>query len=198
MTSFKKTTAVLLFSALAVFCGEREALADVLLWQVKDNPLTADTVIGAGTNPISWEWALLKVTDSATAEGAIYGGAESTFVSSFTSESDSDKEPAIHSSYFGDPLHELAAADLSEVSGDMAAKSFYIELYNSDFMLVGYSSAQTYTELEQFRQTASQLVNWTSVNAWGGTNWTAVPEPSSGLLIVLGLMVAGLKRRKFE
>lgn len=86
--------------------------------------------------------------------------------------------------------------DSYAISGDVsgyASKSFFIELYNSDEGWMAKSATVTGSSLAQYF-TSSMSMNPPS-GAWHGESY-AVPEPTSGLLFVLGGMLLGLKRRR--
>ena len=99
-----------------------------------------------------------------------------------------------------DPIGDgVAAGSKSEVISDLgvdtAGKSFFIELTkfeNNTYTTVGMSEILS----------ASALADFTSVNAaglrpvWNGGSFHAVPEPTSGLLMLLGLAGLALKRKR--
>lgn len=82
--------------------------------------------------------------------------------------------------------------------------SFYIELINYDSSsstaaLAGstYDNMQTYAELSGSRWNGSDLIALASKTAFvGGSNYAATPEPTSGLLMLMGFAMLGLKRKK--
>ena len=93
----------------------------------------------------------------------------------------------------------------STISGDKSAYSFYVELYNSAEM-----AAHPDNHLGAWRSEAvtySQLATAGAIYA-GGTSYGAspyefsnfsaqvIPEPSSGLMMLLGMIALGLKRKK--
>lgn len=86
--------------------------------------------------------------------------------------------------------------DSYAISGDVsgwASKSFFIELYNSDSQWMAKSAAVSGSSLAQYI-TSTMSMNPPS-GAWHGTSY-AVPEPTSGLLFLVGGMLLGLKRRR--
>ena len=75
--------------------------------------------------------------------------------------------------------------------------SFYIELVNyesSAYTPVGQGTTASYVELAA--HIASSLTEIPKVTVWHGGPYHAVPEPTSAMLVMLGLALAGLKRRR--
>lgn len=75
--------------------------------------------------------------------------------------------------------------------------SFYIELVNyesSAYTPVGQGTTTSYTDLAA--NIASSLTDIPKVTVWHGGPYHAVPEPTSAMLVMLGLALAGLKRRR--
>lgn len=86
--------------------------------------------------------------------------------------------------------------DSYAISGDVSgysSKSFFIELYNSNDQWMAKSAAVSGSSLAQY-MTSTMSMNPPS-GGWHGASY-AVPEPTSGLLFVLGGMLLGLKRRR--
>lgn len=80
------------------------------------------------------------------------------------------------------------------------ATHFYIELVNyaeSTYSVVGRSEAATYASLVSEGAIHSNLAtDLSKMVAWVGSNYQAVPEPTSGLLMLMGFAMLGLKRKK--
>ena len=86
--------------------------------------------------------------------------------------------------------------DSYAISGDVSdysSKSFFIELYNSNDDWMAKSAAVSGSSLAQY-MTSTMSMNPPS-GAWHGASY-AVPEPTSGLLFLVGGMLLGLKRRR--
>lgn len=81
------------------------------------------------------------------------------------------------------------------------ATYFYIELVNYDsvtFTSVGQSGKEhviTYGDLSGAYHSAL-ATDLTKMAAWVGSSYHAVPEPTSGLLMLMGFAMLGLKRKK--
>ena len=76
---------------------------------------------------------------------------------------------------------------------DYASKTFFIELFNSNDSWMAQSSKVSGSSLAQY-MTGSMSMNPPSGPWTGGTY--SVPEPTSGLLFLVGGMLLGLKRRR--
>ena len=194
--------------AFAVFCTLLCAQSEVLLWQVNQNPVSGTTFSGEAAS-VNWDYAMIRVTHQSSAGAAIYQGTGgimetlddeyasggSEILPSYLTTRPDDDSWNQDKTAFGDTLYDKAVVDLSFLGDSPSAAYFYIELYDTSNMLIGFSQAESYADLSQFRNTSNQYIDWTTYNAWNGQNWTIVPEPSSALLLVFGLAFAGLRRK---
>ena len=88
-------------------------------------------------------------------------------------------------------------------SGDFSAGSpeysFIVELGNIDssdnWTTVATSAAATYSSLADYIHQTFDM-NPSSMAVWTPTEFAAVPEPSSGLLVTIGLAVLALRRKR--
>ena len=152
---------------LAFTLGAMTARADILLWQVTSNPVSG-TDFGGSSQQINWDYAILRVApviSSGTAmeasNAAIYQGTGAPQESpAFPGESatsdgyilgnyiDYDK-PSIDNYY--NMMVDQSAFEHATVGADLSAimdwdenssdYMFFVELYDSANMLVGYSAA---------------------------------------------------------
>lgn len=87
----------------------------------------------------------------------------------------------------------LVAAQL----GDGASSwSFYIELYNSANAAVGKSQTMSYSALRDYIAQSIDMSNLADIKRWSGGTYTAVPEPTSALLLMLGTALVALRRKR--
>lgn len=158
--------------------------ADVLLWQVPNSQITASTAEG-GTQEIGsgdWTYAMLKYTTESDLSGA--------------SVSDIIKDPAATAYWYGDNVGtKLGSGYVGQtLSSDYdSTYNYYIALFNNSG-LVGYSSILG--NVDDFKAASHNMADWAGVNVAAGSGWTAAPEPTSGVLLLLGAAVLGLRRRK--
>lgn len=87
----------------------------------------------------------------------------------------------------------------TSVTIDDSYSSFYVELYNYESSgntatSVGRSNTFTYQEISN--SLASSIQAAQNVVALTGMSYTATPEPTSGLLLLMGFAMLGLKRKK--
>ena len=83
---------------------------------------------------------------------------------------------------------------------DASSLSFYIELYDADGGWVGKTTAVSYNDLKNAGAIGDSFnPSFTGVNAalgGAGTTYTDVPEPTSGLLMLIGLGALALRRKR--
>ena len=100
-----------------------------------------------------------------------------------------------------DPTPGSSAADLSKIDST-SDLGFYIEVYNYDAS-TGYGEAvatsdyYSYSDLVKTKAiTTSALAAASIAYAFNGSGVQATPEPTSGLLLLMGFAMLGLKRKK--
>ena len=87
----------------------------------------------------------------------------------------------------------LVAAQL----GDAASSwSFYVELYNSANTAVGKSQTMSYSALQDYIAQSINMSNLADIQRWSGGTYTAVPEPTSAVLLALGTALMVLRRKR--
>lgn len=148
------------------------------------------------------------------------GGNLETALTDYTISSISVKEVgggALQSYYYDGSLSQTAnAADVNAFSktaglyvqaGTTAGTlrenySYYIEIMGYETAkgsgtndVIAFSTSQTYAEITQGRLTTELSSMASAVNAWTGTLYAA-PEPTSGLLLLVGGALLALRRRR--
>ena len=87
----------------------------------------------------------------------------------------------------------LVAAQL----GDGASSwSFYVELYNSANAAVGKSQTMFYSDLQKYIAQSIDMSNLADIQRWSGGDYMAVPEPTSAVLLMLGMALTALRRKR--
>ena len=113
--------------------------------------------------------------------------------------SDNGQTAAGYLYLYGNPGESAAEYRVSDVKGleayagigELAGYSFFVELWN-DSSAVLKSEVKSYSDLSGYISSMKGMS--TPANAYGFSSFTAVPEPTSGLLLLLG--VAGLALRR--
>lgn len=150
--------------------------ADILYWMV-DTPDVAGKTISNESTTFSWNYAILTIQDNDILySGSSSGGTKLTY------------EDAV----ILDGAGAYAYADIGE---SYSGKYFLIELFSSDDQwIAGYSKAANASDVASFIRRSSMSVPPAAGFGQGATY--AVPEPTSGLLFLIGGMLLGLKRRR--
>lgn len=176
------------------------ASADVLYWQVND---TAAAGTGLNGTPAQ---AYLMATAEKNAKSPFY-------VSSNLDAAGSELGDGVGIGTFENGGQAAGVLDLAKIlswSDDtsaseagissLSALSFFVELYDAAGNWVGKTDTQSYQSLVDSGAISSGLnPNFSGVNnALGGSGsaFTNVPEPTSGLLMLVGLGALALRRRK--
>ena len=162
--------------AIALFSGV--ACASELWWMVDDSAFTMD----AG----AWDTARVYYFDS---NDLSLSGQYGASLAGTATRSD---------------LENVLDYAVSTANGNYSGKSFYIELYNS----ATYDSSSDHSDAFRSGSVSYEaLVNGGAFHG-GGTSYGAspytftdftpqvIPEPTSGLLVLLGMMALGLKRKR--
>lgn len=155
----------------AVAFAAMSSQAAYLYWQVmqNDNISAVETVMGS-----TWSTAKLIAYDSSAKT--------STSLSSATRRTTG----TIEKYYYN-------IADFSD-----SKYSFYIELVNSTGTAIARSNAsswQSYTQLESEKMIVTDELEVTHAT-WNGGTYTATPEPTSALLMMLGFAGLALRRKQ--
>ena len=174
----------LLIFALAM--SSYAASASVLLWLVDSSAASS-----AGID--SWDKVMVSyssVNDHATATDYLSIGGQSVNSSNWDTYLTATQVGNITS------VDGYALADLSFLGSDKTSQFYFVELYSGS-SLVGYSEGLGSTALNDYIKEWSDLSNMTqSMQGWSAGGFTAVPEPTSGMLMLFGMALLGLRRKK--
>jgi len=146
-----------------------------LYWMAGAIPSQYDykTVNLVAMNSDTWSWSADKVY--LTPEGASDGGVT--------------MEQVVDVSAMSDAL-------ISNVSGVDNAWTFFVELLDGGSILA-YSDGLSYAAASSYMNSGSQF-DIASANTWTTSSFTAtpIPEPTSGMMVLLGMVVLALRRRR--
>lgn len=149
------------------------AHADYLYWMVDGTPNGAEVSTDGKTiteDPTTFYWTEAKLyADGSAVEGA-----------------------TLNVTAWND-YQTLGGYAYANVGSDYAGKSFTIELFNGDQWLAR-SNPELGSSLAQYI-TGGMSMNPVAAGGWAPTSY-AVPEPTSGLLFLVGGVLLGLKRRR--
>lgn len=114
-------------------------------------------------------------------------------VSSVFSGGDEVVETTDLSGLWSDAMIE-AVADVGAV-GDLSSYSFYLELGTEQGTAEWVSTQLAYKDAVDNGHIVSSATD-PNLTAWTPTSWAAIPEPSSGLLMLIGVAGLALRRRR--
>ena len=191
--------AKVLIAAVASVVG-LAASADVLYWQVNND--AADTYSSANGRA-TYEYAILRATDSNPANTA---SPNQYYVNQNLNTSGGNLGAAVSRDVFASGGYVGGVMDLANIisttGGDgpttLSSLSFFLELYDQYGNWVGETSVSGYQALVDNGTISSGFnANFQGVNAAMGSNGGyQVPEPTSGLLMLVGLGALALRRRR--
>lgn len=153
------------------------AQAGVMMWQVDSSTVDSSTP--------DWSYAMLKYSSPESA-----GPNAGTEVNNIIGE-------------FSDT--KVAKSDFSDYSvwavmpENFSENNFWIELYGANDSLLGYSSPVSGSSLQSFVKSDIEMMSVSNPSSgWsaGAGGYTPVPEPTSGLLVLIGAALVGLRRKK--
>ena len=175
------------FLIFALAVSSYAASASVLLWMVDPSETSVTKLGDWDTAKVSYGKSDVYTQGSQT---LLNIGGQNVAASSWDTDLTSTQLANINTAY------GHALADLANVT-DSNSQYYFIELYNGD-KLVGYTATGVSgSDLSTYIKEWSDLSNMTqSMTGWGGAPFTAVPEPTSGMLMLLGMALLGLRRKK--
>ena len=88
------------------------------------------------------------------------------------------------------------APTLSDLGDGSSTHSFYVELYNASLESVYKGQAVSYTDLAASGYISTGGVSLPNFTATSGFNGASVPEPTSGMLLLMGGALLALRRRR--
>lgn len=178
----KKIASVIFCLALAMV-----ASADVLYWQVANGDGSMSTEMQ------NYTYAKIYATKD--------GGDTRIALTSFFGPEDTDPVSSVYKSELTDNGGFYAnLADIAD--GSYTSYSFAIEIYDGSDNVLGHTGWATNSSLQDYIVQKSDFnSNWQMMTAGFGTEkWSdgaaPVPEPTSGLLFLIGAALMGLRRRK--
>ena len=181
----------LLLSLAALSCGPSFAdEAGVLLWMVDEVEIVDRGLLGEYVSPEGYRATAARVVARDSEGTAVYlnlsyDAGDGSFVETDVSLA------TLTSDYRAGPLW----ASLSGVQDSVESYAFAIELgtmVEGTWTILALSDALTFTQLENFIQYDSMMV---PAEIWAPHSYS-VPEPSSGLLVVVGVALLALRRKE--
>ncbi len=176
--------------------GAAVAQADVLYWQLTETP-TVD-LGGEDSYTVDFNYS---VAIYATADSGVTKTYLSNYVAGSSSNLKVDEVPSSLAGFPGSTL--LLGADLTDLgvssSGSYADYTFFIEIFNPEGQALyqtSISGTDAVADANKYISTAEFTSKWNSANAWKPSTFSAVPEPTSGMMLLMGMALLALRRRK--
>ena len=159
------------------------ANADYIYWMV-DNPANGKDISGSPVDGgFHWSTAVLSIQD----DGRLVSGITATSFEGAT---------ATLSSTAAERLASYDAYATANIGSDYSGKNFLIELFASDgTWMAGYSASAANSAIAKYIFSDNSMSVMPAQGFGQGATY-AVPEPTSGLLFLIGGMLLGLKRRR--
>ena len=165
---------------LALMFAALPALSGVLYWQVS----SAEDENG---NALTFSYATVRMGDSSMEPGV---DAETGMLNAFDTDGN-QVSPYVMSSG-GNSTVAIYSGPIS--NPDDLSKSFLVELWNESDSLVGWQM-YAYDDVDSYIWSADALASVGTVLPATFNSFTAaVPEPSSGLLLIIGAGLLALRR----
>ena len=190
-----KRLLILAFAALLAFVSRAEAEKDVL-WLYWTVDASVDQS-GRGDG-IEFYGANLYVVEEAGGEGRL-----------ISTKYVNGSAKALNGANEDEPFADRTCDCLmSDISGVGVGAQFYVELLGADYeTVVGYwqDGYMTMEELTRMHQALTGMVaglqreepfHHVHGGEWVANQFSSVPEPSSGLLLLIGTAILALRRRK--
>lgn len=175
-------TKILALAAVGLIAGAMHA--DVLYWQVTDTGSDYATAmlsaVNKSTTPETYYYA---------SENTLSGGSAGALI---------NKADVTGGNYAAADLTKILSWDDDTSYSNLSSLSFFIELYDESGNWLRQTTPISYSQLSDYVATTPTFnSNFTGVNggAFAPTGY-AIPEPTSGLLMLVGLGALALRRRK--
>jgi len=157
--------------------------ADLLYWQIDANPVPFYESVWATTSSESKTFAYAQILDSSDSTAldlySLAGGSTAAKAVAATSETTGTGKVA------------------ANIGDSYSGGSFYIVLYDSDKKKIAWTEDISYSSVASYIEETSAAqfnANWTASLA--ASNFKFVPEPTSGLLMLVGAALLGLRRKR--
>ncbi len=165
-----------LFTLLAMVVCFGQAKADLLYWQVS-SPVDVYESVWATTGAQPTKFAYARIFDAS---------------------SDTAWNNVSANGVAGKAVTAGSANVAANIGTDYSGGSFYIVIYDSSWKKLAWTEDIAYSTVSSSYIEATTAAefnsNWT--NAMAMTSFKFVPEPTSGLLMLLGAALLGLRRKR--
>ena len=185
---------------LSIAVAAMSSQASYLLWQVTDTVVTSDECLStlAEDKTASYVTRLRagQGTDASTFSTYMDNG---TFAAGVQ-----DTGFALGTFNQAPSLSEAAGGamkvDLGTIAEDQSAQMYYVEILkwndaSQKFDTVAVSQMKSYVDLSDDGYIGTEMKDIPNIAIWAGSGY-AVPEPTGGMLVLMGLAFLGLKRRR--
>ena len=171
------------------------------------------------THAATVNWVMAGITQPETTTAAsgyaaylFASSVSESLASTYSAVSQSTLIAAIEAGNFGDYVGNAISSATTGTSGNVGKTGIAptagfgagdsLTLYAVVFDAASYGDAAHYAATASSKTasftsaTGAKTINWASFSSTAGQGWTAVPEPTSGLLMLLGMAGLALRRRR--
>lgn len=123
------------------------------------------------------------------------GAADASYTGDYSYAALMDSNGTLVDGYYAAADGKVAPT-LSDLGDGSSTHSFYIELYNASLDSVYKTESVSYTDLAASGYISTGGVSLPTFAATSGFNGASVPEPTSGVLLLIGGAMLALRRRR--
>lgn len=186
---------------LSIAVAAMSSQASYLYWQVTDTEVNSDTCLSKLAEDETAAYVARLRAGTAGTDASSF----STYMADGTFKAGAQAESFALGTFNQAPSLSVAdggamKVDLGTIAQDQDAQLYYVEILkwdsaNKEFTQVAVSQMKSYANLSSEGYIGTEMKDIPNIAIWAGSGY-AVPEPTGGMLVLMGLAFLGLKRRR--